>query len=162
MNFRPFIPEDAAFCFRVRSNAFIQKFYGELTPQEVSAGVNAYLPNDYTRMAEDTPIFIVEENGGPVGFFLLVRVGPTKAELPQLYIDPGHLAKGIGSACIRFMEKWLLSNWTGVDTIIVDTVIPKYNSGFYQKTGFSPDSETYCQFPEKRVKALRLRKRILA
>jgi GNAT superfamily N-acetyltransferase len=130
MNFRPFIPEDAEFCFRVRSNAFIQKFYGELTPEEVYAGVNAYLPDDYTRMAENTPIFIVEESGAPVGFFLLVRVDPATAELTQLYIDPVYFAKGIGSACIRFMEKWLLSNWTGVDTIIVDTVIPKYNRGF--------------------------------
>jgi hypothetical protein len=55
VNFRRFEPQDAAFCFKVRSNAFIQKFYGELTPVEVSVGVNSYLANDYIRMSEEMP-----------------------------------------------------------------------------------------------------------
>ena len=55
MNFRRFEPQDAAFCFKVHSNAFIQKFSGELTPVEVSAGVNSYMPDDYIRMSEEMP-----------------------------------------------------------------------------------------------------------
>lgn len=52
MNFRRFEPRGAAFCFKVRSNAFIQRFYGELTPVvEVAAGVNSYMPDDDIRMS---------------------------------------------------------------------------------------------------------------
>jgi len=62
VNFRRFEPQDAAFCFKVRSNAFIQKFSGELTPVEVSAGVNSYLADDYIRMSEEMPFFIPKEH----------------------------------------------------------------------------------------------------
>lgn len=56
MKFRPFEPDDAEFCFRIRSQSFIQKFYGELTAEEVAAGVNAFMPSDFMRMAEEMPI----------------------------------------------------------------------------------------------------------
>jgi hypothetical protein len=46
----------------VHSNAFIQKFSGELTPVEVSAGVNSYMPDDYIRMSEEMPFFIPKEH----------------------------------------------------------------------------------------------------
>jgi hypothetical protein len=36
MKIRPFQPDDAEACFRLRSNAFIQKFHGELTPEEIA------------------------------------------------------------------------------------------------------------------------------
>jgi hypothetical protein len=68
MNFRQFTASDAEFCFKTRSNAFIQKFYGVLSPQEIAACVNAYMPDDYMRMSREMPVFIVEENAIPLGF----------------------------------------------------------------------------------------------
>ena len=35
MEFRPFEPGDAGFCFGVRSQAFNQKFCGELTAEQI-------------------------------------------------------------------------------------------------------------------------------
>lgn len=160
MKVRPFKKTDAAFCFRVRSSAFIKKFCGELTPQEVTAAVNAYMPEDYIRMAKETTFFIVELDGTPIGFFNLKRKDKRTAELPLIYLDLGHLGRGIGSACIDYMEKWLLENWLEIDTIIVDTVIPKYNSGFYIKVGFKPSETTYCEFLGQKVKAMRLIKKL--
>jgi hypothetical protein len=52
MHFRKFKAKDAAFCFKIRSHAFIQKFYGELGLEAVAAGVNAYLPDDYIQMGK--------------------------------------------------------------------------------------------------------------
>jgi hypothetical protein len=43
---RRFEARDAEICSKIRSEAFIQKFYGELSPRETSAGVNAFMPND--------------------------------------------------------------------------------------------------------------------
>ena len=138
MNIRPFQPDDAEFCFRLRSNAFIKTFYGELTPEEVAAAVNAYMPNDYIRMAENMPFFIVEQNGTSIGFFALKRKDSSTAELPLIYLNSDSIGQGIGSSCIDYIERWLSSNWREVSTLIVDTVIPKYNSGFYMKVGFIP------------------------
>ena len=156
MEVRPFQKSDAVFCFRLRSSAFIEEFYGELTPQEVSAAVNSYMPEDYIRMAQETPFFIVEQNGVAVGFFNLKRKDKSTAELPLIYLALDCLGKGLGSACIDYIEKWLSANWTEVETLIVDTVIPKYNSGFYKKVGFKPSVSTYCEFLGQKLRALRL------
>lgn len=157
---RPFQETDAAFCFRIRSSAFIQKFYGELTPQEVAVAVNAYMPEDYIQMARETIFFIVEQSGTPIGFFNLKKKDKNTAELPLIYIDLGYINKGIGSECVDYMEKWLMENWSEVRTLTVDTVIPKYNSGFYKKVGFTPVESTYCEFSGQKLKALRLIKRL--
>ena len=160
MKFRPFQPDDAEFCFRLRSNAVILKFYGELTAAEVAATVNAYLPDDYIRIAREWPFFIVEKEGAPVAFFNLKRKDHHTAELPMIYIDLDCLGGGIGFACIKYMEQWLKEHWLEVDTLIVDTVIPKYNSGFYKKAGFEPTELTHCELSGLKIKALRLTKKI--
>jgi GNAT superfamily N-acetyltransferase len=160
MKFRLFQPDDAVFCFRLRSNAFIRKFYGELTAEDVAAAVNAYMPDDYIQMAHENPIFIVEKEGTPVAFFNLKRKDRNTAELPLIYTDIDSLGEGIGTACVAHMEQWLKENWLEVDTLIVDTVIPKYNSGFYKKAGFEPAESTHCEFLGRKIKALRLIKKI--
>ena len=160
MNIRQFKPDDAESCFRLRSNAFIQKFHHELSPQDIAFAVNAYMPNDYIRMAEGMPFFVVEESDNVIGFFNLKREGSRTAELPLIYIDLDNLGKGIGSACIEYIERWLSSNWKEVTTLIVDTVIPKYNRKFYEKVGFEPLGDTYCEFLGYRIKALRLAKKL--
>ena len=160
MNIRKFKPDDAETCFRLRSNAFIQKFHNELSLREIASAVNAYMPIDYIRMAEEMPFFIVEENDRIFGFFNLKRKDERTAELPLIYIDLDTLGKGIGSACIDYIEGWLSSNWKEVNKLIVDTVIPKYNSEFYEKAGFKPMGDVYCEFPENKIKALRLAKKL--
>ena len=160
MKIRRFQPDDAEFCFRIRSNAFIQKFNGELTPEEIAAAVNAYMPDDFILMARENPCFIVEEDGNLIGFFNLRKKDNSTAEIPLIYLDLDRLGAGLGTACIEYMEKWLLKNWLEVNTLVVDTVIPKYNSGFYQKVGFQPGESTYCEFLGKKLKALRLIKKI--
>ena len=160
LDFRRFESRDAEFCFKVRSAAFILKFYGELSPEEVAAGVNAYMPHDYSLMAAQMPLFIVEDKGSPLGFFAIKQKDNLTAELLLVYIDLNHLGHGIGRSCIRFIEKWLPANWPEITSLIVDTVIPEYNHKFYQSLGFSRDGETVCDFAGVKVRALRLRKKI--
>ena len=160
MNFRRFESRDADFCFKVRSAAFIQKFYGELSPEEVSAGVNAYMPHDYSLMAVEMPLFIVEDQGVPLGFFAIKQVDTITAELFLIYIDLDHLGRGIGRTIVQFIEEWLSTHWPDIASLIVDTVIPEYNRQFYQNLGFSPDGDTFCDFAGVKVKALRLCKKL--
>jgi len=160
MRVRSFQAADAEFCFRLRSNAFIQQFYGELKPAEVAAAVNAYMPDDFIRMAEQMPFFIVEQVGVPIGFFSLKRKDIRSAELPLIYLDLKQLGQGIGSACIGYIQHWLAQNWPEVDTLSVDTVIPRYNSKFYIKAGFVPGESVFCEFSGRKLKALRLVKKL--
>lgn len=161
MNIRRFKRADAEFCFKVRANAFIRKFYDEIGPEAVAAGVNAYMPEDYIRMAEEAPLFIIEEKRHRIGFFMIKQIDRTTAELHLIYLDLNYLGKGIGAQCVRFMEDWILSEWKGVNTFIVDTIIPEYNRKFYEKMGFTPVEEVVCTFPDLALKSLRLKKQLL-
>ena len=155
---RRFKSSDAELCFKIRIQAFIKKFYGELSPEEVAAGINAYLPEDYIRMAKNSEFFMVENKYQAIGFFTLKKLSISKAEIPLIYIDLNHLHQGIGTSCIHYIEEWIRNNWKKVRTLIVETIIPRYNGGFYQKIGFTPVNDTVCYLEEMSVKALRLKK----
>ena len=160
MNIRKFKPDDAEICFRLRSNAFIQKFHNELSLQDIASAVNAYMPSDYIRMAQEMPFFVIEENDTAYGFFNIKRKNASTAELQLIYIDLDVLGKGIGTACIDYIEGWLSAHWKEVKMLIVDAVIPKYNSKFYEKVGFKPIGSVYCEFLGHKIKALRLAKKL--
>ncbi|KPJ78195.1 MAG: hypothetical protein AMJ54_05080 [Deltaproteobacteria bacterium SG8_13] len=161
MRFRSFMPGDAEFCFHLRNQAFIDLFREELQPEGVAAAVNAYQPADYTRMAGQGSLFIVEQKGRRAGFFYLKRIETAVAELCLIYIDPRLHGQGLGSGCIEFIDRWVSSHWKAVSTLIVDTVIPGYNAQFYQKVGFVPLQHTVCNLSGMPVKALRLSKQVL-
>jgi GNAT superfamily N-acetyltransferase len=157
---RCFEAQDAETCFKIRSDAFIQRFYSELGARATSAGVNAFMPDDYIRLAQKMPFFVAEDTAGLIGFFNIERKDTAVAEIPLLYIDLNHLGKNIGRAFIDYIEHWVKANWPEVTRLIVDTVIPKYNSGFYRKTGFMPSGSAVCNFPTMEVPALRLVKKL--
>ena len=46
IHIRYFEAQDAIRCFKIRTAAFIQKFYSELGARATSAGVNAFMPDD--------------------------------------------------------------------------------------------------------------------
>ena len=160
INIRYFKAEDAEICFKIRSAAFIQKFYQELGCRATSAGVNAFMPDDYVRMAAQAPFFVAEDSSGVIGFFTIERRDAQVAQIPLIYIDLKQLGKQIGQTCIEYIEQWVTANWPEVTTLSVDTVIPEYNSGFYKKIGFVPAGQVICDFPDLKVPALRLEKKL--
>ena len=158
MQFRRFTTDDAEFCCRLRNQVIRGLFQDLMQPEEVGAAVRAYRPSDYTRMAGQGSIFIVEQNDRRAGFFYLKRIDTATAELCLLYIDPRFHGQGIGRACIRHIDRWVLSNWKEVATLDVVTFVPGYNADFYKRVGFAPVEPTVCEFPEMSVAALRLSK----
>lgn len=156
MIIRPFESEDAEFCFKTRAEAYIVKFRDELEPEIIAECVNAFMPGDYVRMAGEQPFFIVTEKDEQMAFFTFKRVNEKAAKLPLVFVKLSHLKKGLGKCCIRHIEDWIVSNWPEVESLIVDTIIPKYNSGFYESVGFVSKGETFCHFPNRKVNALRM------
>lgn len=156
--FRQFNPDDAEFCYETRRSAYLHEFTSELSKREIAAALAAYGPVDYVHMADRMPFFIAERHNEPVGFFTLKRKDTRTAEIPLIYITLNTIGTGVGSACIAYIEHWIRKYWPNVNRLIVDTIIPKYNSGFYEKVGFTPGEKVFCEFNGLAVQALRLTK----
>jgi GNAT superfamily N-acetyltransferase len=160
MKFREFRNEDAEFCFRTRSAAFIKKFYDEIGPQIVSLCVNEYLPNDYIECSKKMKIFILEDSGEKLGFVTVKRIEEGVAEIPLIYLSLDCLGRGYGRRSIEYIEEWVKDNWKDVNKLFVDTIIPNYNGGFYRKMNFIEAGESVCVFSGKKVRAKRFEKLI--
>ena len=160
MQFRTFAFEDALFCYTVRKRAFIELFAKELSPAEISTCVDAYALYDYVRMQKAGEFFIAEEDGVFRGFFTLKRLTRKKVEIPLIYLDPDHRGRGLGQACMHWLEQWVAANWTEATHLLVDTVIPRVNGGFYEALGFTNAGETVCHFPDLKLKATHFIKEI--
>lgn len=158
MNFRKFKNTDARFCFACRSNAFIQKFYDEIGAEGVSICVNTYMPEDYILMGKEIEVFIIEDELKEIGFFTLKKTKDGKAEMPLIYFDLNEIGKGYGAQTIHFIEQWIKEYWPEVKVFFLDTIIPKYNSGFYKKMGFTFAGESQCNFGNRIIKSVHFEK----
>ena len=160
MNFRTFAYEDALFCYTIRKRAFTELFDQELTQAEIAACVDAYALYDYVRMLKAGEFFIAEEDGTPLGFFTLTHRTRKKVEIPMLYIDIDHLGQGLGRKCLRWSENWISTNWPDVTHLLVNTVIPQANGGFYEAMGFTATAQATCHQSGLAIKATRFIKEI--
>jgi len=160
MKFREFRNEDAAFCFKTRSAAFIEKFYNEIGSQIVALCVNSYMPQDYIEFSKNMKIFILEDLGERVGFLAVKRIEKEVAEIPLIYFSLNKIGKGYGRRSIEYIENWIKENWKGVNKIFLDTIIPDYNGGFYSKMKYKEIEESVCTFSAQKVRAKRFEKRI--
>ena len=160
VKFREFRNEDAEFCFKTRSAAFIEKFYDEIGPQIVSLCVNVYMPDDYIDLSRNMEIFILEDSGEKVGFVTVKRIEKEVAEIPLIYLSLDSLGKGYGRRLIEYIEEWVKNNWPDVNKLFIDTIIPNYNSGFYKKMNFTEVGGSVCVFSGEKVRARRFEKLI--
>jgi GNAT superfamily N-acetyltransferase len=155
---RPFEPGDADSCFRIRAEAFVRVFYDEIGAEEASAGLNAYMPADYVRMAEAMDWFVAQDTVEPVGFSAIRNLDEATAELLFLYVRLSHTGRGIGTRLLRFTEERLREAHPEVSTLVLDTIVPGYNRGFYERMGFSATGEGLCEYPGAKIRCVRLAK----
>ena len=59
---------------------------------------------------------------------------------------------------MRFIENWVIKNWDSVKRIFLDTIIPKYNGGFYERMGYKNIGSSSCNFFNKYIEAIRYEK----
>ena len=158
LKIRRFQAADAEFCWRIRCEAFRERFLEEIGEKAMSAGVRAYSPDDYTRFSREKTLFILEEQDKPVGFFIVSRTNHDTAELFLIYIDLRQLKRGLGQFACLYMENWITRHWRAVSSIVVDTIIPDYNGRFYQKMGYEFKSNVNCNFCGESVAGIRYQK----
>jgi len=153
-----FQASDAEDCFRIRASAFIKLFYDEIGSDAVARGVNAFMPADYIRFAENQPIFVAFADQKPIGFIAARFMNQSSIEILFLYVQLDFLGKGFGTALINHFESWLNKHHNSLQQIIVDTAVPKYNQRFYEKIGYSKVGNSECQYPDGSISAVRLAK----
>jgi ribosomal protein S18 acetylase RimI-like enzyme len=157
---RDFRSPDAEACFRIRTEALIKLFYDEIGPDAVVAGINAYLPEKYIRMAETMPISVAVDGEAQIGFIASRFLEHNTIEILFLYIDLDYLRKGIGTQLVRYLESRVRKRHPEIERIIVDTAVPKYNQQFYEKIGYVEVGQSECQYPACSIKAVRLMKKL--
>jgi GNAT superfamily N-acetyltransferase len=161
LEFLEFKKEDAVFCFKVRTTAFIEKFYNELDPSKISASVTSFLPDDFIKMSKQMKFFIIFDNHKKIGFFCIKKINKKTAEIPLIYLDFPYIGKGYGSKAMSFIEDWVRENWINVNKIFLDTIIPRYNGGFYRKVGYKEKGSSKCVFNNIKVHAIRFEKNLI-
>ncbi len=68
--------------------------------------------------------------------------------------------QGIGSELLLHFEEYAKNYLPDIETIIVDTIIPKYNQKFYEKIGYKKVRESFCDYPSGKIRAVRLEKEL--
>lgn len=158
INFRSFRPDDGVFCYQLRRESFFTFFVEEIGEAATRAGAQAYQPADFILISQQNACFILEEGQHKLGFFILAEVDPRTAELFLIYLKSDQHGRGLGKACMDYIDQWVTTHWPTVRNIFVDTIIPKYNGGFYEKMGYQKLTDTECQFPEITLPAIRYQK----
>lgn len=159
MTIRDFSPSDVDLCLEIRRQAFTDVFRDELGADGVRAGLSAYGPSGLIRLSEGGKSFVADDDG-PIGFCTIQRKDSITADLLLVYVKLNRLKQGFGTALVEHAEEWMSSHWTDVAWFDVETVIPKYNRGFYERLGFRSVGKTQVEFPGKVVQALHLRRQI--
>ena len=155
---RPFLPSDAHVCLSLRTDAFKGLFVKEIGENAAQAGIEAYTPQDIIFLAENNPFFVAETLNKITGFIGSKIHDKSTIEILFLYVDLNFLHRGIGSELLLHFEEYVRTNLTDIDTIIVDTIIPKYNQKFYEKMGYVKVGMSFCDYPSAKIRAVRLEK----
>jgi len=134
LSLRPAVPGDAATltALALRSKAywgyssdFIEACRDELT---CTAG------------QIENPVFIftvAELAGGPVGFYALEELSPSKLDLKALFVDPDHIGSGIGYALMSHARNEAAQK--GAKHIVVQS--DPHAQAFYERVGGVLDGE---------------------
>jgi ribosomal protein S18 acetylase RimI-like enzyme len=141
---RDFTEADADACFRIRSAGFIRNFAGYVTPEQIAALVNSWMPSDFVRMSEKMQWLVCEDRDGVAGFCTIKFLDETTAEILFLYVKPDRHRMGIGSRLLDAAVEWLKRNRPETSRVVLDTVVPRYNRAFYEKHGFEVTGNQTC------------------
>lgn len=157
---RPLIPSDAHVCLSLRTDALKELFVKEIGDNAARAGIEAYSPENLILLAEKNPFFVAETYNAIVGFIGSKIHDKRTIEILFLYVDLNFLHRGIGSELLLHFGDYVKNYLPDIDTIVVDTIIPKYNQKFYEKMGYEKVGKSFCDYPSAKIRAVRLEKKL--
>ena len=158
---RDYVPSDGVICHRLRRDAFLRVFSESLSDSATQTGADSYDVVEFAQRIGAMETFVATMEGFVIGFCTIRIDSPAHAEVLYLYIDLQHRGVGIGSRLIRHAEKKVLRLYPEISSLYLDTAIPEYNQGFWEAMGYRYVGSSTCDYPNARIPAVRLEKRII-
>lgn len=152
---------DGVTCHRLRRDAFLEVFSEILPDKDVRAGADSYDVSEFADRIGTMETIVATMEGNIVGFCTIRIDSPECAEVLYLYIDPQHRGAGIGSSLIHHAEKRVSDSYPGLASLYLDTVVPEYNRGFWEAMGYRYIGPSTCDYPNAKIPADRLEKKIV-
>lgn len=149
---------DGIICYDLRRSAFLNVFSKNLSPTEIRAGADAYRANEFADRIGGMETYVATI-GGDVAGFCTIRVDTSiRAEILYLYINSGLRGIGVGSQLLQKAERRVLESHPKLTTLYLDTVVPGYNQGFWERMGYRYTGPSTCNYPGGTIPATRLEK----
>ena len=158
---RGFEPRDGTACHELRRAAFQGDFSGYLTKDQVDAGAGSYSARDFSERIAGMETFVAAVDRAVIGFCTIRVIKAARAEILYLYIGSGHRGDGLGSRLVRHAEQQVLEAHPRLETLYLDTAVPEYNRGFWERLGYRSAGTSLCEYPGGTIPALRLEKQVL-
>jgi ribosomal protein S18 acetylase RimI-like enzyme len=154
---RAYQPSDASACHALRRAAFLGAFGEFLSPEEAQAGADSYDAAEYAARIGGMTTWVAVRDRAIVGF-CAVRVHPqARAEVAYLYVGEEHRGAGLGSRLLRHAEKYISEAHPDLAAFFMDTVVPKYNQGFWERMGYRVVGKSGCEYLEIKARGAEAR-----
>jgi ribosomal protein S18 acetylase RimI-like enzyme len=160
LEIRGFCPEDGPACHELRRAAFLGAFASVLSQEAVQTGAGSYSIPEFTERIREMMTYVASTDSGIAGFCSIQQQSRTQAELVYLYVDEEHRGAGIGSALVRQAERSLSDLNPMLETLFLQTAVPKYNQAFWERMGYRFVEAGVCEYPTGRIPAVRLEKKM--
>jgi ribosomal protein S18 acetylase RimI-like enzyme len=155
---RDYAPGDGEFCHALRQKAFLTTFSEILSRDAVRIGADSYTALQFADRIAAMETCVATIAKKVVGFCAIQLVSQERAELLYLFVDHQYRRGGIGSGLVREVECRVLNAHPDVVLFHLDTVVPQYNQGFWERMGYQSVGPSICNYPNGGIAALRLRK----
>lgn len=113
---------------------------GAYSPEQIEAWIGPRVPKDYEQFLREA-LFLVAEADDVVAAFAILN--PTTSELHALYVDPGRVGEGIGSALLWAVETE--ARESGLSAIALNATLNSVS--FYEKRGYSSRGAAVNELP---------------
>lgn len=133
------VSDTEAIC-RVHKNSIRVLCAGAYSPEQIEAWIGPRVPKDYEQFLREA-IFLVADADGVVAAFAILN--PTTGELHALYVDPGHVGKGIGMELLRAVETE--ARVCGLSVIALNATLN--SESFYERHGYSSRGAAINELP---------------
>jgi ribosomal protein S18 acetylase RimI-like enzyme len=155
---RGYQPGDGSICHGLRRSAFLGVFSQWLSAQSARIGAESLDVGDFERQLSTLQTSVATIGGRVVGFCTTRMSSPTRAEILYLYIDSRYHGMGIGAQLVRRAEQRLIGSHRELTSFYMDTAVPDYNRGFWERMGYRYVGPSTCRYPNGEISAVRLEK----
>ena len=147
--------EDREFIWRIHTRAIKDLCKSHYTREELCAWSGVLRPGRYDKAINSTAFFVAEERDVIVGFG---NLNQEKGEVEALYVDPGHVRRGVGMKILQSLEG--VARDLGLGSLHLLSALNAVP--FYENAGYQSQQQSKCLLPFGMVACVPMRKELPA